>query len=71
MLDIFYEEFIKFVPSYVLKREEEKRPDLNTALQQQLELSPSQALLHSNQQQSLFRRKTQRKKLTNVNEQVH
>ena len=26
MLDIFYEEFIKFVPAYILKREEEKHP---------------------------------------------
>ena len=25
VLDIFYEEFIKFVPAYILKREEEKK----------------------------------------------
>ena len=25
VLDIFYDEFIKFVPAYILKREEEKR----------------------------------------------
>jgi len=27
VLDIFYEEFIKFVPAYILKREEEKKED--------------------------------------------
>ena len=27
ILDIFYEEFIKFVPAYILKREEEKKED--------------------------------------------
>jgi hypothetical protein len=39
VLDIFYEEFIKFVPAYILKREEEKK-----ALEQQaqgLDNSPS------------------------------
>ena len=25
ILDVFYDEFIKFVPPYILKREEEKR----------------------------------------------
>ena len=25
ILDIFYDEFIKFIPPYILKREEEKR----------------------------------------------
>jgi len=27
-LDVFYEEFIKFIPPYILKREEEKRKKL-------------------------------------------
>ena len=27
VLDIFYDEFIKFVPAYILKREEEKRKE--------------------------------------------
>ena len=27
VLDIFYDEFIKFVPAYILKREEEKRQE--------------------------------------------
>jgi hypothetical protein len=25
ILDIFYEEFVKFIPPYILKREEEKK----------------------------------------------
>jgi len=25
VLDIFYDEFVKFVPAYILKREEEKK----------------------------------------------
>ena len=25
ILDVFYDEFIKFIPPYILKREEEKR----------------------------------------------
>ena len=28
ILDVFYDEFIKFVPPYILKREEEKRKKL-------------------------------------------
>jgi hypothetical protein len=28
ILEIFYEEFIKFIPPYVLKREEEKKRQL-------------------------------------------
>lgn len=28
VLDIFYDEFIKFVPAYILKREEEKLKEL-------------------------------------------
>jgi hypothetical protein len=27
-LDVFYDEFIKFIPPYILKREEEKRKKL-------------------------------------------
>jgi hypothetical protein len=29
VLDIFYDEFIKFVPAYILKREEEKKEDVS------------------------------------------
>jgi hypothetical protein len=28
ILDVFYEEFIKFIPPFILKREEEKRKKL-------------------------------------------
>jgi hypothetical protein len=28
VLDIFYDEFVKFVPAYILKREEEKKDNL-------------------------------------------
>ena len=28
ILDVFYDEFIKFIPAYILKREEEKRKKL-------------------------------------------
>ena len=28
ILDVFYDEFIKFIPPYILKREEEKRKRL-------------------------------------------
>ena len=27
ILDVFYDEFIKFIPPYILKREEEKREE--------------------------------------------
>ena len=27
-MDVFYDEFIKFIPAYILKREEEKRKKL-------------------------------------------
>jgi hypothetical protein len=30
ILDVFYEEFIKFIPPFILKREEEKRKKLET-----------------------------------------
>ena len=31
ILDVFYEEFIKFIPPYILKREEEKRKKLENS----------------------------------------
>jgi len=31
ILDVFYDEFIKFIPPYILKREEEKRKKLENA----------------------------------------
>ena len=31
ILDVFYDEFIKFIPQYILKREEEKRKKLEGA----------------------------------------
>ena len=30
ILDVFYDEFIKFVPPYILKREEEKRKKMES-----------------------------------------
>jgi len=32
ILDVFYDEFIKFIPPYVLKREEEKRKKMEDEL---------------------------------------
>jgi len=34
VLDIFYDEFVKFVPAYILKREEEKREDASPNIKQ-------------------------------------
>ena len=38
VLDIFYDEFIKFVPAYILKREEEKKQEKAPLI---LDVSPS------------------------------
>lgn len=60
MLDIFYDEFIKFVPAYILKREEEKRQEEKVNGTQALDASPSNGVLITNQQINL-KKKSNRK----------
>ncbi len=56
VLDIFYDEFIKFVPAYILKREEEKRQENPPVL----DVSPS---MHNLNPPSQFKNKKLLKKL--------
>ena len=47
VLDIFYEEFIKFVPAHVLRREEERaQQQVQLPSQSQEMQSPSMTFLH-------------------------
>mmetsp|Transcript_15522 Transcript_15522/g.23819 ORF Transcript_15522/g.23819 Transcript_15522/m.23819 type:complete len:195 (+) Transcript_15522:2601-3185(+) len=50
ILDVFYDEFIKFVPPYILKREEEKRKKLEESTQTVTTQGPSQGKAASNTQ---------------------
>lgn len=48
VLDIFYDEFVKFVPAYILKREEEKRQEEKINTTQAIDTSPNNAMIISN-----------------------
>lgn len=54
VLDIFYDEFVKFVPAYILKREEEKRESQQP---QPLDNSPSQLHKDSNNPLTMLKQK--------------
>ena len=52
ILDVFYDEFIKFIPPYILKKEEEKRKKAEREA-----LSKGQPIgMSSNQTQAIARR---------------
>lgn len=50
VLDIFYDEFVKFVPAYILKREEEKKQEEKGQKEKEMDASPSNAILITHNQ---------------------